>query len=52
MSYLFFCERFHTSCFILPTNLKKPTTLPEIVDFLKIIDETQQLVQKRLQKNN
>ena len=46
MSELFFCERFRTSCCISPTNFKKPTVLPEIVGFLEIAGEIQQLVRK------
>ena len=32
--------------------LKNPRILPKIAGFLKFIGETQQLVQKRLHKNN
>ena len=49
--WLFFCERFRTSCYISPTNFNEPTILPEIVDFLKFVGEIQQLVRKRSQKN-
>ena len=52
MSQLFFCEIFHSSCCILPTNFKKPTILLEIVSFLKIVGERRQLVRKRSQRIN
>ena len=52
MWYLIFCERFHTSCCISLTIFKKPALFPEIVDFMKIVGEIQQLVRKRSQKIN
>ena len=36
------CERFRTNCCISPTSFKKPTILPEIIGFLKLVGEIQQ----------
>ena len=52
MFWLFFCERFCTSCCISPTNLKKLTFSGKIVGLLKYVGEIQQLVRKHAQKNN
>ena len=48
---MFFCERFRTSCCISPTKFKKPTISGNIVGFLKLVGEMQQLVRKHSQKN-
>ena len=47
-----YLERFGISCGISPTNFKKPTILPEIIRFFKIVGKIQNLVQKRSQKIN
>ena len=52
MSQLIFCERFHTSYHISPTNFKTAANSCRIVGFFKFVSEIQQLVQKRLQKND
>ena len=49
---IFFCECFCTSSCILETSFKKPTILPEIVEFFKFVGEMQELLRKRPQKNN
>ena len=41
-SKLFSYERFRASCCIWPANFKKPTILPEVVGFLKVVAEIQQ----------
>ena len=45
-------KRFHTSFCIWSTIFKEPTIFAEIVGFLKIVGEIQQLVRKRSQKSN
>ena len=51
-NYIVFFERFHTSCCILLTILKKPTISSQIVGFLKFLSKIQQLEQKHSRKNN